>query len=228
MLDLRLYMAQRLSALLMAPLVIGHIAVMIYAVQGGLSAGEILGRTRGSLFWALFYGGFVVAVSIHAAIGLRTDHLRMDNPSRHPAERAVMGASSASSCHGRTCRSGRHNGMSISRARPVRGRHALWYAHILHRVSGVALALFLPLHFWVLSLALTDAARLDGFLAFTELPFVKLAEFGLVFLLAVHMFGGLRLMALEWLPWPAPHKTLAAGTLALSAFLSGIFFLQAI
>ena len=72
MLDLRLYMAQRLSALVMAPLVIGHIAVMIYAVQGGLSAVEILGRTRGSLFWALFYGGFVIAVSVHAAIGLRT------------------------------------------------------------------------------------------------------------------------------------------------------------
>ena len=72
MLDFRLYMAQRLSALFMAPLVIGHLAVMIYAVQGGLSAGEILGRTRGSLFWALFYGGFVVAVSVHAAIGLRT------------------------------------------------------------------------------------------------------------------------------------------------------------
>ncbi|MGB2410965.1 MAG: succinate dehydrogenase, partial [Candidatus Puniceispirillaceae bacterium] len=44
----------------------------IYAVQGGLSAGEILGRTHGSLFWTLFYGGFVVAVSVHAAIGLRT------------------------------------------------------------------------------------------------------------------------------------------------------------
>ena len=72
MLDLRLYMAQRLSALLMAPLVIGHIAVMIYAVQGGLCAGEILSRTRGSLFWTIFYGGFVVAVSVHAAIGLRT------------------------------------------------------------------------------------------------------------------------------------------------------------
>ena len=72
MLDLRLYRAQRLSALVMAPLVVGHIAVMIYAVQDGLSAAEILGRTRGSLFWALFYGGFVVAVSIHAAIGLRT------------------------------------------------------------------------------------------------------------------------------------------------------------
>lgn len=71
MLDLRLYMLQRLSALVMAPLVLGHIVTMIIAVQGGLSAEEILGRTQGSLWWALFYGSFVVAVSIHAAIGLR-------------------------------------------------------------------------------------------------------------------------------------------------------------
>ena len=47
MLDIRLYMAQRLSALIMVPLVIGHIAVMIYAVQGGLTVNEILGRTQG-------------------------------------------------------------------------------------------------------------------------------------------------------------------------------------
>ena len=72
MLDLRLYMLQRLSALVMAPLVLGHIAVMIYAIQGGLSAAEILGRTQGSVFWFLFYGIFVIAVSIHAAIGLRS------------------------------------------------------------------------------------------------------------------------------------------------------------
>ena len=117
--------------------------------------------------------------------------------------------------------------MSAATARPVRG-HALWYAHIIHRISGIALALFLPLHFWVLSLALNDAARLDSFLAFTELPLVKAAEFGLVFLLAIHLFGGMRLMALEWLPWKPPHKTLAAGALALSAFVSGVFFLQAI
>jgi len=45
--------------------------VMIYAVQGGLSAAEILGRTQGSVAWTLFYGLFVVAVSIHGAIGLR-------------------------------------------------------------------------------------------------------------------------------------------------------------
>jgi len=71
MLDVRLYMLQRITALIMVPLVLGHIAVMIYAIQGGLSTAEILGRTQGSLFWFLFYGSFVVAVSLHAAIGLR-------------------------------------------------------------------------------------------------------------------------------------------------------------
>jgi fumarate reductase subunit C len=71
MLDIRLYMLQRITALIMAPLTLGHIAVMIYAVQGGISAQEILARTQGSAFWFLFYGCFVIAVSIHGAIGLR-------------------------------------------------------------------------------------------------------------------------------------------------------------
>lgn len=71
MLDLKLYMAQRISAMVMAPLALGHIAVMIYAVQGGLSAAEILSRTQGSVSWFLFYGVFVAAVSVHAAIGVR-------------------------------------------------------------------------------------------------------------------------------------------------------------
>ena len=71
MLNLRLYMVQRITALLMAPLVLGHLAVMIYAVQGELSAAEILGRTQGSALWFLFYGSFVCAVAVHAAIGLR-------------------------------------------------------------------------------------------------------------------------------------------------------------
>ena len=71
MIDTRLYMAQRLSAMIMMPLVLIHIGVMIYAIQGGLSADEILSRTQGSSFWFLFYGLFVLAASIHAAIGLR-------------------------------------------------------------------------------------------------------------------------------------------------------------
>lgn len=106
--------------------------------------------------------------------------------------------------------------------------HPLWLAYILHRVSGVGLALFLPFHFWILALALTDPARLDNFLAFTEVGAVKLAEFGLVFLLAVHMFGGLRLMALEWLPWSPPQKTLAAGATAVSFLIAALFLMQAV
>jgi len=72
MFAMRLYMAQRITALLMAPLVIGHLAVMIYAVQDGLSTAEILSRTQGSVLWFLFYGTFVLAASVHGAIGLRT------------------------------------------------------------------------------------------------------------------------------------------------------------
>jgi fumarate reductase subunit C len=71
MVELRLYLAQRVSAAIMAPLVLLHLGVMIYAIQGGLTADEILARTRGSLFWGGTYGLFVLAAAVHAAIGLR-------------------------------------------------------------------------------------------------------------------------------------------------------------
>ena len=65
-------MLQRLTALIMAPLVVGHIATMIYAIQGGLTTAEILARTQGSTLWFAYYGLFVLAASVHGAIGLRT------------------------------------------------------------------------------------------------------------------------------------------------------------
>lgn len=71
MLELRLYIAQRVSAAIIAPLVFIHLGMMIYAIQGGLDAAEILSRTRGSFWWAANYGLFVIAVAVHAAIGLR-------------------------------------------------------------------------------------------------------------------------------------------------------------
>ncbi len=71
MLNVKLYLAQRLSAMLMAPLVLMHLALMVYSIQGGLDSVEILSRTQGSVGWGLFYGLFVVAVSVHAAIGVR-------------------------------------------------------------------------------------------------------------------------------------------------------------
>ncbi len=70
--DARLWLAQRVSAAVLALCVAVHLALIIYAVRGGLSAAEILGRTRGSVVWLGFYLLFVLAVSVHAPIGLRT------------------------------------------------------------------------------------------------------------------------------------------------------------
>jgi len=70
--EARLWLAQRASAALLALCVAVHLATMIVAVRGGLSAADILGRTRGSVAWAAFYCVFVLAVSIHAPLGLRT------------------------------------------------------------------------------------------------------------------------------------------------------------
>jgi fumarate reductase subunit C len=70
-LELWLCIAQRGSALVLAPLVFLHLGVILYAVSGGLSAAEILGRTRSSALWPAAYALFVVAAAVHGAIGLR-------------------------------------------------------------------------------------------------------------------------------------------------------------
>jgi fumarate reductase subunit C len=64
-------MAQRASAVVLAFCVAVHLATIVYAVQGGLSAAEILGRTRGNAAWLAFYAVFVLALAVHAPIGLR-------------------------------------------------------------------------------------------------------------------------------------------------------------
>jgi fumarate reductase subunit D len=103
-------------------------------------------------------------------------------------------------------------------------RNALWIAALVHRLSGLALACFLPLHFLALGLAIDGEARLDGFLKWTANPAVKLAETGLVFLLAVHMLGGLRVLVIENLPWRPVQKELATAAL-IAAGLAAILFL---
>ena len=69
--NVRLYVWQRATAALMAPLVLGHIAIIFYATRQGMTAADILSRTRGSVVWAAYYGLFVAAASIHASIGVR-------------------------------------------------------------------------------------------------------------------------------------------------------------
>jgi len=67
-----LWTAQRASAVVLALCVIVHLVTIIYAVRNGLSAAEILGRTRGSYAWCGFYAVFVAAIAVHAPIGLRS------------------------------------------------------------------------------------------------------------------------------------------------------------
>jgi fumarate reductase subunit C len=70
--NVRLYVWQRATAALLVPLLLVHLAVIFYASRQGLSAADILSRTRGSVAWGLFYGLFVAAIAVHAPIGLRT------------------------------------------------------------------------------------------------------------------------------------------------------------
>ncbi|MDF1791847.1 MAG: succinate dehydrogenase [Thalassobaculaceae bacterium] len=98
------------------------------------------------------------------------------------------------------------------------------WAATAHRASGVLLAVFLPIHFLVLGLAIESAAALDGVLALAENPLVKLAEWGLVVLLTVHLACGARVMALEFLPWRDSRKGLI-GLGALASLAVGVVFL---
>ncbi|WP_295447994.1 succinate dehydrogenase [uncultured Thiodictyon sp.] len=73
------------------------------------------------------------------------------------------------------------------------------WAFRLHRLSGLALTLFLPVHFCLLSLALTGPEGLEAGLAWTHTPLVRIAELVLIALLSLHLAGGLRLLAIEFL-----------------------------
>ena len=101
--------------------------------------------------------------------------------------------------------------------------HTAWWAFLVHRISGIALTVFLPLHFWFLGSALRGEAVMDEFLRWTEQPLVIAGEWVIVILLAAHLAGGLRLMALELLPWRNWQKTLAALAAAF-AFVAGLAF----
>jgi fumarate reductase subunit D len=105
--------------------------------------------------------------------------------------------------------------------------HSAWWAFLVHRLSGLALALFLPLHFWALGRALQGEVALDGFLRWTDRPQVKFAEWALVLLLAAHLGGGVRLLALEFLPWRDWHRALLACAAAV-AIAVGLAFALAL
>jgi fumarate reductase subunit D len=102
-------------------------------------------------------------------------------------------------------------------------RNALWLAALVHRLSGLALAAFLPLHFLTLGLAIEGEAKLEGFLRWSDRSVVKLAESILVLLLAIHMLGGLRLLVLENFVWFDRQKQIAVLAALTSAVLAFVF-----
>jgi fumarate reductase subunit D len=102
-------------------------------------------------------------------------------------------------------------------------KNLLWIAALVHRLSGLALAIFLPLHFLTLGLAINGEARLEGFLRWADQPLVKVSESALVFLLLVHMLGGLRVLVIENLDWRDGQKQLATVAAGISAIVAFIF-----
>jgi fumarate reductase subunit C len=90
--NVRLYILQRATAVLMVPLIVLHIAVIFYATRKGLSAADILSRTRGSIGWGLAYGLFVLAASVHAAIGLRAVAVEWAHATPRAADAIMWGA----------------------------------------------------------------------------------------------------------------------------------------
>lgn len=103
-----------------------------------------------------------------------------------------------------------------------------FWAAILHRLSGLALVLFLPLHFLLLATALEGQAALDGWLRLAEMPLVKIAEWGLVVLLSLHLLFGLRLLILELLPWSGLRHGWIWGGVVASLSLGAVFIGQVV
>ncbi len=102
--------------------------------------------------------------------------------------------------------------------------HLSYFAYVGHRLSGLLLAFFIPLHFLMLSQSLRGAQGLEKSLALTDFWVFKFGEWVLVILLAIHLAGGIRLLMIEFGSW----KGLRKGWIQLSilfAIACGLLFL---
>ena len=121
---------------------------------------------------------------------------------------------------------GRH-ATTVASAAPVRHNdvrarsHPAYWAFVVHRVSGLVLTLFLPLHFWALSQAL-DPPAFDRFLAWTRAPAVRLTEIAIVVALAAHLAGGVRLLLVEFVGWRGDLQNSALALCTAFVVLVGV------
>jgi len=104
--------------------------------------------------------------------------------------------------------------------------HAGYWAFLGHRLSGLLLALFLPLHFLSLGLAIEGEAKLDALLHWADSPLVKAGEWVLVVLLTAHLSFGLRVLAIEFLPWRGSLKSVVSLGSGAALLVGAVFLLN--
>jgi fumarate reductase subunit D len=107
---------------------------------------------------------------------------------------------------------------------PASHKQPGFIAALLHRLAGIALAVFLPIHFLALATAINGADAFDAFLNVTQTPVLKFAEGVIVMALALHMTLGLRVLAVEFLPMR--ERTIVAVSACFAATLAvGLLFI---
>jgi fumarate reductase subunit D len=101
-------------------------------------------------------------------------------------------------------------------------------AAMLHRLSGIALAIFLPMHFIALGMALGGADSLQSFIGVTHNGFVRVAEWGLVTALGMHMALGIRVLAIEFFAVRERGAIVVSACVACSLTVGLLFLLNGI
>ncbi len=79
---------------------------------------------------------------------------------------------------------------------------------LLHRLTGIALAVYLVPHFLSIGAARGGPAALDAELAVFRAPFFALAEWVLIGAVAFHALNGLRIIALDFFDLSRHQKLL--------------------
>lgn len=101
--------------------------------------------------------------------------------------------------------------------------HASYAAFALHRLSGLCLAAFLPIHLFTLSLIMLDPELFESFLSWSATPAAKASETILILLTAAHLAGGVRILAFEWFAFETRHDFWIATTVGFSIACGGLF-----
>lgn len=102
--------------------------------------------------------------------------------------------------------------------------HSNYLAFLVHRISGLCLAIFLPVHLYVISLLLKNPEALDRFLSWTQTPLVKISETLLILLACAHLANGIRLIAYEFFA-TTKHQSVWIAFVSAFALISGLIYL---